>query len=158
MSKRTRYQSGNEAKRRRASIARKVERRRRVKAAANFTNPDAFRYAMHPRILPRFVEVPWLRPWRVNDDELFKWDPPKFKLPPLPVPRRATTKVCGVDVVISQWLPPGWFGKVEGIGMVAHSVEAAQAVLGRIVWTSPPSWMNDDGSVVEIPGGGTERR
>lgn len=81
-------------------------------------------------------------------------DPPVFefpRMPPLPPPRLPTTRVCGVDVVINSWLTPGWFGTVKGIGLVAASVEAAEAVLGRIAWTEPPCWMGDDGKLVEIP-------
>lgn len=71
-----------------------------------------------------------------------------MKLPILVRP--PTQLICGFHVHVNRYLGADWFGTVGGI-LTAGSVEAAEKVLGRIVWTSPPCYMAPDGTLVELP-------
>jgi hypothetical protein len=64
-------------------------------------------------------------------------------------PANRPEKVCGFDVLISDYLTPDFFAIVDG-ALVAGSIEAAKKILGRIVWTSPPCFLRSDGTLLQI--------
>jgi hypothetical protein len=65
------------------------------------------------------------------------------------LPGNRLEKICGFDVMISAYAPPDFFAIVDG-ALVAGSIEVAQKVLGRIVWTSPPCFLKSDGTLLQI--------
>lgn len=70
--------------------------------------------------------------------------------PTPPWARPPTQLVCGFHVHINRYLGEAWFGTVAGL-LTAGSIEAAEKVLSRIVWTSPPCYLAPDGTLVDLP-------
>jgi hypothetical protein len=65
------------------------------------------------------------------------------------LPGNRLEKICGFDVLVSAYVTRDFFAIVDG-ALVAGSIEVAQKILGRIVWTSPPCFLRPDGTLLQI--------